>query len=162
MVTFAKHFLSCVRSTAFPESGLQTRAISLRQEGYKSQFFFLDPILQSDTRKQSHDHLPRLYASQLILANFTVMQQKCLKPCWNPSSYLHQLALSATPLRIFSSVPYLFKKLLKGHNYNAKWFLLYSNVKCHNTSSQRACQWWWCPQNWSLWVNYLDPTALCQ
>lgn len=43
--TLEKHFLSWVKSTAFPEPGLHTRAISLRQEGYRSQFFFLEPIL---------------------------------------------------------------------------------------------------------------------
>jgi len=45
--TFEKHFLSWVRSTAFPVPGLQTRAISRRHKGYNSQFFFLDPILQN-------------------------------------------------------------------------------------------------------------------
>lgn len=32
-LTLEKHFLSCVNNTAFPEPGLHTRAISLRQEG---------------------------------------------------------------------------------------------------------------------------------
>lgn len=58
-LTLEKHFLSCVSSTAFPEPGLQTRAISLRHEGYRSQFFFLDPILKAtvalvNTDRQYH------------------------------------------------------------------------------------------------------------
>lgn len=47
-VTLEKHFLSCVNNTAFPEPGLHTRAISLKQDGYRSQFFFFEPILPDD------------------------------------------------------------------------------------------------------------------
>lgn len=47
-LTLEKHFLSCVNKTAFPEPGRHTRAISLRHDGYRSQFFFLDPILKGN------------------------------------------------------------------------------------------------------------------
>lgn len=57
MATLAKHFLSWVKRTAFPEPGLHTRAISLRHKGYRSQFFFLEPIL---LRKQEKTTITQL------------------------------------------------------------------------------------------------------
>lgn len=94
MATLAKHFLSWVKRTAFPEPGLHTRAISLRHKGYRSQFFFLEPILWENRRKKKKHHhtatlllcfkvglMPRLPCAFLLSCDINFWLQSTSK-CW--------------------------------------------------------------------------------